>query len=122
MPVLVESWRATNTLVSRFQIQEHWTLERRVWLTGLCHHVTMDTGALWCWPTTYSMDDAWYHTWSTHRSKQDPFVLSTRKLRVALILLMELVSQCNDCDTPNHFALEAVVSFDTFYRDPVPSG
>jgi hypothetical protein len=68
------------------------------------------------------MDDAWHHARSTYRSKQHRFILKARNFRGALVRLIELVSQCNDCETQNNFALEAGVSFDAFYRDLMPSG
>jgi hypothetical protein len=44
------------------------------------------------------MDDSWYHTRSTYRSKQHPFILRARDFWVALVLPTELVGHCNDQD------------------------
>ena len=69
-------------------------------------------------PTTHFMDDAWYHTRSTCRSKQHAFILKARKFWVAL--LIELVGHCNDHGTQTEMFWEQEFPSMSFYRDLMP--
>jgi hypothetical protein len=66
----------------------------------------------------YFMDDAWYHTRSTCRSKQPPFILKARNFWVALPI--ELVGHCNDHDTQTEMFWEQEFPSMSFYRDLMP--
>jgi hypothetical protein len=66
------------------------------------------------------MDDSWYHTRSTYRSKQHPFIFKARNFWVALVLPTELVGHCNDHDTQTEMFWEQEFPSMSLYRDPMP--